>query len=46
MYVSCILTADAVFNPLPNYRILDLSKFKASSDHKLNVAKMTMSLFD
>ena len=31
---------------LPNDIILDLTKFKAIADDKLNVATMTISLFD
>ena len=34
------------FNPLPNNKILDMTKFKAFADDKLNVAKMTkMTIF-
>ena len=33
-------------NPLPNEKILDLTKLKEFADKKLNVAKMTISLFD
>ena len=33
-------------NSLPNNIILDLTKLKAFVDNKLNVAKMTISLFD
>ena len=32
--------------PLPNGEILDVTKLTASEDHKLNVAIMTISLFD
>ena len=34
------------FSPLPNDKILDLPKFKAFADNKLNVAKMKISSFD
>ena len=34
-----------MFNPLQN-DILDLTKFKAFTNDKLNVAKMKISLFD
>ena len=34
------------FNPLPNDKILDMTKLKAFSDQKLYVAKVTISLFD
>ena len=37
---------DKCFYPLPNYKILDVTKSKASADDKLSVAKMTISLFD
>ena len=33
-------------NPLPNNKILDVTKLKAFADDKLNVAKMTISLLD
>ena len=33
-------------NPLPSDKILVLTKLKAFADEKLNVAKMTISLFD
>ena len=33
-------------NPLPNDKILNVNKLKAFADDKLNVAKMTISLFD
>ena len=33
-------------NPLPNNKILDMTKLKAFADDKLKVAKMTISLFD
>ena len=32
--------------PLPNDKILELTKMKAFADNKLNVAYMTISLFD
>ena len=35
-----------VVNPLPNDKILDVSKLKAIADNKLNVAKMIISLLD
>ena len=34
------------FNPLPNDKILDMTKLKALTDDKWNVAKMTISVFD
>ena len=34
------------FNPLLNNKILDMTKLKAFADDKLNIAKMTVSLFD
>ena len=34
------------FNPLPKYKFLDVTKFKAFADDKLNVAKMAIFLFD
>ena len=34
------------FNLLPNDKILDKSKLEAFADDKLNIAKMTSSLFD
>ena len=33
-------------NPLPNKKILDMTKLKGFADEKLNVSKMTTSLFD
>ena len=33
-------------NSLPNNKILDLTKLEAFAADKLNVAKMTISLFD
>ena len=33
-------------NSLLNYKILDITKSKLFADNKLNVAKMTISLFD
>ena len=33
-------------NSLPNIKILDVTKLKAFADNKLNVAKMTICLFD
>ena len=34
------------FNSLPNDKLLDWSKLKASADDKLKVAKITISVFD
>ena len=34
------------FNPFPNDKILDQTKLKAFADNKLNVTKMTISVFD
>ena len=34
------------FNALPNKKFLDVTKLKAFADSKLNVAKMTICLFD
>ena len=36
---------ELLFNPLPNDKILDMTKLKAFADDKLNVAKMTIFLF-
>ena len=33
-----------ILNPLPNDKILDVTKLKASADEKLNFVKMTISL--
>ena len=35
-----------VNNPLPNAKILGMTKFKAFADDKLNIAKMTVFLID
>ena len=35
-----------VFNSLPNVKILDVIKLKASADGKSNIDKMTISIFD
>ena len=35
-----------MINPLPNDKILDMTKLKAFTDVKLNVDKMTISLID
>ena len=35
-----------LINPLPNDNILDETKLKALADDKLNVAKLTISLFE
>ena len=35
-----------MYSPLPNDKILDLTKPKAFADNNLNVAKMTISVFD
>ena len=32
-------------NPIPNNKILDMTKLKAIADDKLNIAEMTVSLF-
>ena len=32
--------------PLPNDKFLDVNKLKAFADDRLNIAKMTISLFD
>ena len=37
---------DSVYNPLPNDKILDVTKLKAFADDKLNVATMMFSLYD
>ena len=34
-----------ILNPLPNYKILDVTKLKAFAVNKLNFVKMTISLF-
>ena len=36
----------ALINPLPNDKILDVTKLKAFADDKLKVAKMRISLID
>ena len=33
-------------NPLPTCKILDVTKYNAFSDNKLNIAKINISLFD
>ena len=33
-------------NPFPNNKILDVTKLKVFADGKLDIAKMTISLFD
>ena len=35
-----------LFNSLPNNKILDVTKLKACADDKLNVTRMTISLFN
>ena len=35
-----------MFTPLPNHKILDMTKLKAFADNKLNIAKMMISLFE
>ena len=35
-----------IFNSLPNDRILDVTKLKEFADDKLNIAKMTLPVFD
>ena len=35
-----------VFNPLPNDKIVDVTKLKTSADNKSNIAYMMISLFD
>ena len=35
-----------LFSPLPNNKILDVTKLEAFADYKLNVAKMTTFDFD
>ena len=34
------------FNPLPNEKILDMSRLKAFTDDKMNIAKMMIYVFD
>ena len=34
------------FNPLPDDKILDMTKLKAYADDKLNIVKMMISLFN
>ena len=34
------------FNPLPNDKILDMTKLKAFADNKLKVVKMKIFIFD
>ena len=36
----------SAFNPLPNEKILDMTKLKAFADNKSKGAKMMISLFD
>ena len=43
---KCPLHYILVFNPLPDDKILDMTKLKAFADEKLNVTKMVISLFD
>ena len=35
-----------VLNPLPNDKILDMTRYKSFADNKFNTAKMTNALFD
>ena len=35
-----------MINSLPNSKILDMTKLKAFADDKLNIAKMTIYVFD
>ena len=37
---------EMLVNPLPNEKILDLTKLKTFAYDKLHIAKMTISLFD
>ena len=39
-------TVSLLFNPLPDEKILDQTKFKAFADENLNVTKMIISVFD
>ena len=36
----------SIVNPLPNGKILDVTKLKAFADDKLNFAEVTVSVFD
>ena len=50
MYIPCLFRKKEVgiefwFNPLPNNKILDMTKLKAFANNKLNFAKMVISLF-
>ena len=40
------MTEWILFNPLPNNKILDMTKLKAFADDKLNIDKMTISVLD
>ena len=42
---KCIPFIEA-FNSLPNDKILDMTKLKASADDKFNIVKITISLFN
>ena len=35
-----------LFNPLPNNKILDVTKLKTFADNKVNIARMMISLLD
>ena len=35
-----------IFNPLPNSKILDVTKFKAFADNKFNIVRMIITLLD
>ena len=44
--LPCFTLSALLLNPLPNNKIVDVTKLKAFADNKLNVDKMTFSLFD
>ena len=45
MFSQLLIFAEAL-NPLPNNKILDVTKLKAFADAKLNFDKITISLLD
>ena len=44
--LNIIQMTGIVLNPLPNDKILDVTKLKAFADDKLNIVKMMISLYD
>ena len=45
-YLLVLQNAVLSGNGLTNEKSLEVTKFKASADHKLNVAKLTISTYD